>query len=100
MATVSNPATGQMVELQQGLLMVGEFRAVKPGRRWSGKDGVERTPFNVVLIARDETRRIEYRDEASAVAAVGTTKRGEELVVGVFARAVGDRVYYSGVSRA
>lgn len=85
-------------EMTQGVFVTGEFLAVKPGRQWTGQDGKTRNPHKVLVLVRDQSRDIEYRDEASALAAVGAAQRGDVLTLPVFPRAVKDRVFFNGVN--
>ena len=81
----------------QGLYLSGSFLAVKPGKPWETKDGTERDPFVVSVLAGERVYQVEYQDEASAVAAVAETERGEPVSLRVFARAKGkDWLAWSG----
>lgn len=88
--------------MRQGLSLTGDFLSIKPGKAWTGKDGVTRNPAVVSLLVNDTAYKIEYRDEASAAAAVagaGAGDRGDVVTLPVFARANGGRVYYSGLNQ-
>jgi len=83
------------------LTMKGEFLSLKPGRTWTGKDGVTRTPWVVRLLVGDSTYSVEYRDEDAATAAVSGLDRGDEVSLQVYARAKGkDWLAFTGRSAA
>jgi hypothetical protein len=86
-----------------GFTLTGEMVSVKPGKPWVGNDGVRREPVNVSLLVGERVIRVEFRDESSALAAVGAfdgaTPKGSTVTLPVFVRAKGkDWLAVSGVN--
>lgn len=82
-------AASDPVFLEPGIWLVGELRSVKPGRRWSGRDGVERAPVEIRVLVGDEVFRVECRDEDAAATALDGAEPGAPITVAVGARAKG-----------
>jgi len=85
------------LEMEPGFWLAGELLSVRPGRAWTGRDGVERAPWVVAVLLGDSVVKVEYRSEADAKAAVDVNAGGR-VALRVYPRAHGDRVYYGGRS--
>lgn len=84
--------TSTATDTRAGFTLRGEFLSIKDGKPWTGRDGEERTPVLVTVLVGDRPVVVEYRDQASAEAAVaegGAADRGDAIAVPVFVRAKG-----------
>lgn len=97
MTTAAAEAGVSPATATQGVFITGEFISIEPGRKWTGNDGIERSPYNVKLLSGSQLYSIQYRSEADARDAIGhDVMRGDELRLAVYPRARKDLMFWDG----
>jgi hypothetical protein len=73
-----------------GLVLTGEFRSVREGRTFQGREGPQ-TPGELRLLVDDEMYVVQYPTVSEARQAAGDTAEGAPLALRVTPRLAGNR---------
>lgn len=68
----------------QGVFLTGELRSVFAGRSYTDRDGNERTPYKVKVLAGDSMITVEYSDEGRAKEALRGVEVGGTVTLPVW----------------